>query len=38
MRARAAAGGFRFQTLIESVVTSPQFLKKRIPASTQSAD
>ena len=38
MRARAATGGFRFQTLIESVVTSPQFLKKKVPAAAQATD
>jgi hypothetical protein len=29
MRAKLAANGFRFDTLVESVVTSPQFLNKR---------
>jgi hypothetical protein len=29
MRAKLAASGFRFDTLVESVVTSPQFLTKR---------
>ncbi|HKA00956.1 MAG TPA: DUF1592 domain-containing protein, partial [Candidatus Solibacter sp.] len=31
MRARLAANGYRFNTLIESIVTSPQFLTKRGP-------
>jgi hypothetical protein len=29
MRAKLAANGFRFNTLVESIVTSPQFLNKR---------
>jgi hypothetical protein len=29
MRAKLAANGYRFDTLVESVVTSPQFLNKR---------
>lgn len=29
MRAKLEADGFRFQSLIETIVTSPQFLKKR---------
>ncbi len=31
MRAKLAANGYRFNTLIESIVTSPQFLTKRGP-------
>ena len=30
MRARLAANGYRFGTLVESVVTSPQFLNRRV--------
>jgi mono/diheme cytochrome c family protein len=30
MQVRAAAGGYRFQTLVESILSSPQFLKKRV--------
>jgi len=30
MRTRAAAAGYRFQTLVEAIVSSPQFLKKRV--------
>lgn len=33
MRAKLAANGFRFNTLVESIVTSPQFLNKRGPES-----
>jgi hypothetical protein len=29
MRAKLAANGFRFSALVESIVTSPQFLTKR---------
>ena len=29
MNGRLAAGGYRFSALVETVVTSPQFLKKR---------
>ena len=31
MRAKLAANGYRFQTIVESIVTSPQFLTKRGP-------
>jgi hypothetical protein len=31
MRARLAKNDYRFGTLVESVVTSPQFLNKRVP-------
>jgi hypothetical protein len=30
MQAKVAAGGYRFQTLVEAIVLSPQFLKKRV--------
>jgi mono/diheme cytochrome c family protein len=30
MNAKLAAGGYRFGTLVEAIVTSPQFLKKRV--------
>ena len=29
MRAKLAADGYRFETLVEAIVTSPQFLNKR---------
>jgi hypothetical protein len=29
MRAKLASNGYRFGTLVESIVTSPQFLNKR---------
>jgi hypothetical protein len=29
MNSRLVAGGYRFSALVETVVTSPQFLKKR---------
>ena len=31
MNAKLAANGYRFSTLVETIVTSPQFLKKRTP-------
>jgi len=31
MRAKLAVNGYRFNTLVESIVTSPQFLTKRAP-------
>jgi Protein of unknown function (DUF1585) len=31
MKAKVSAGGYRFSSLVEAVVTSPQFLNKRIP-------
>jgi hypothetical protein len=31
MQAKAAANGFRFGSLVETIVTSPQFLNKRVP-------
>jgi hypothetical protein len=31
MRGKLAANGYRFATLVESIVTSPQFLMKRVP-------
>jgi hypothetical protein len=34
MRARLAANGYRFNALVESIVTSPQFLTKRGPELT----
>jgi hypothetical protein len=33
MQAKAAAGEYRFQTLVETIVTSPQFLNRRVPES-----
>jgi hypothetical protein len=37
MQSRAAATGYKFQTFLETIVTSPQFLKKRIPAGPEAA-
>lgn len=31
MRAKLAANGYRFSSLVETIVTSPQFLNRRIP-------
>ena len=31
MRSALAANGYRFNTLIETIVTSPQFLNRRLP-------
>jgi len=31
MRAKLAANGYRFGTLIETIVASPQFLMRRVP-------
>ena len=33
MRARLAAGGYRFDTLIESIITCPQFLNQQLVVS-----
>ena len=33
MEARLAANGYRFASLVETIVTSPQFLNKRNPES-----
>lgn len=38
MQTRAAASGYRMQTLLETIVTSPQFLKKRAPEPAQVAE
>jgi len=35
MQTNLAAAGYRFDSLIETIVTSPQFLNKRIPATPQ---
>ncbi len=35
MDSRLAANGYRFDTLIETIVTSPQFLNRRIPDSRE---
>ncbi len=35
MQARAAASGYRMQTLVEAIVTSPQFLRKRVAEAKQ---
>jgi len=37
MHQKLSANGYRFDTLVESIITSPQFLMKRAPASTSSA-
>jgi hypothetical protein len=37
MRAKLAASGYRMSALIETIVTSPQFLNKRAPADIQPA-
>ena len=31
MRAKLAAHGYRFSNLVETIVTSPQFLTRRVP-------
>jgi hypothetical protein len=31
MKAKLKANGYRFDSLVETIVTSPQFLNKRIP-------
>ena len=33
MQAKLAANGYRFTPLVETIVTSPQFLNKRSPDS-----
>jgi hypothetical protein len=35
MRATLAANGYRFDSSVETIVTSPQFLNRRIPASRE---
>jgi hypothetical protein len=35
MRTALAANGYRFDSLVETIVTSPQFLNRRIPASRE---
>ena len=35
MQARAVSNGYRMQTLVEAIVTSPQFLKKRVAEAKQ---
>lgn len=37
MQTKAAANGYRMQPLIETIVTSPQFLKKRLPETSSVA-
>ena len=37
MRTRLAGSGYQFSTLVESIVTSPQFLTKRTPEISQRA-
>jgi hypothetical protein len=37
MRADLAAHGYRFSSLVETIVTSPQFLNKRVPADSGTA-
>ena len=38
MQARLAANGYRFATLVETIVTSPQFLNRRDPGSRAKPD
>ena len=38
MEARLAAKEYRFDTLVETIVTSPQFLNKRTPEPRETAD
>jgi hypothetical protein len=38
MKTRLTAKGFRFDSLFETIVTSPQFLKKRVPEAPHSLD
>jgi hypothetical protein len=35
MNTKLAANGYRFSTLVETIVTSPQFLRKRTPATNE---
>ena len=34
MNAKLAANGYRFSTLVDTIITSPQFLKKRMPVQS----
>jgi hypothetical protein len=34
MQAKLSANGYRFSTLVDAIVTSPQFLNKRTPTPT----
>jgi hypothetical protein len=36
MTAKLAAGGFRFTPLVETIVTSPQFLNRKVSEDAQS--
>ena len=36
MQAKLAANGYRFHSLVETIVTSPQFLNKRSPIRAKS--
>ena len=36
MRAQLPANGYRFSSLVETIVTSPQFLNRRTPDSSTS--
>jgi hypothetical protein len=38
MKTRLAAKGFRFDSLFETIVTSPQFLNKRVPEAPHALD
>lgn len=38
MEAQAAANGYRFNSLIETIVTSPQFLNRRVAVTQQSSE
>jgi hypothetical protein len=35
MESQLAANGYRFDSLVETIVTSPQFLNRRIPAAPE---
>jgi hypothetical protein len=36
MQSRAAASGYRFESLVNTIVSSPQFLRKRAPEAPES--
>jgi hypothetical protein len=35
MQSQAALNGYRFNSLVEVIVTSPQFLNRRVPVTQQ---
>jgi hypothetical protein len=38
MQTLAAKNGYRLSSLVETIVTSPQFLNKRVPEASQATE